>query len=143
METINRSALLDNLSAFLESRPGLQPGNYATAADYRAEYRRINNDLKAGRRLLAAVGWRESITAGDILAASRRAYSGRLAIDPATGVIDYCTGQYYPTEYRRAVCAVLALALWDHARADHDNGDELRRYFRREFGANLGRRFFN
>jgi hypothetical protein len=26
--------------------------------------------------------------------------------------IDYCTGQYFPTEYRKAVCAVLASALW-------------------------------
>lgn len=30
--------------------------------------------------------------------------------------VDYCTGQYFPTEYRRAVCAVLASALWDYTR---------------------------
>lgn len=32
--------------------------------------------------------------------------------------IDYCTGQYWPTEYRRAVCAVLASALRDYQRAN-------------------------
>lgn len=30
--------------------------------------------------------------------------------------VGYCTGQYFPTEYRRAVCAVLASALWDYVR---------------------------
>jgi hypothetical protein len=30
--------------------------------------------------------------------------------------LDYCTGQYWPTEYRAAVCAVLASLLWAHAR---------------------------
>jgi hypothetical protein len=30
--------------------------------------------------------------------------------------IDYTTGQYYPTEYRRAVAAVCAGALWDYIR---------------------------
>jgi hypothetical protein len=30
--------------------------------------------------------------------------------------LDYCTGQYFPTEYRRAACAVLASALWSAKR---------------------------
>ena len=30
--------------------------------------------------------------------------------------IDYCTGQYFPTEYRRAVAAICAGALWDWVR---------------------------
>ena len=32
--------------------------------------------------------------------------------------LDYCTGQYWPTEYRAAACAVLASALWAYWRAD-------------------------
>lgn len=35
---------------------------------------------------------------------------------PGAVTIDYCTGQYWPTEYRRAVCAVLASAIWDYWR---------------------------
>lgn len=31
--------------------------------------------------------------------------------------IDYCTGQYWPTEYRRAVCSVAASTLWDWVRS--------------------------
>lgn len=30
--------------------------------------------------------------------------------------IDYCTGQYWPTEYRAAVCSVAASTLWDWVR---------------------------
>ncbi len=30
--------------------------------------------------------------------------------------IEYTTGQYMPTEYRKAVCAVLASALWEYTR---------------------------
>lgn len=38
--------------------------------------------------------------------------------------LDYCTGQYWPTEYRRAVCAVLRTALWDRWRADAEEGQK-------------------
>jgi hypothetical protein len=45
--------------------------------------------------------------------------SMRCGICNATGKVsrdtvrtDYCTGQYFPTEYRKAACAVLAAALW-------------------------------
>jgi hypothetical protein len=42
----------------------------------------------------------------------------RAAVLPPTSrvSIGYCTGQYFPTEYRRAVCAVLASALWEYTR---------------------------
>ena len=45
-----------------------------------------------------------------------RAFSGRLSWDGAS--LSYCTGQYYPTEYRLAAAAVLRAALWDYWRAN-------------------------
>jgi hypothetical protein len=87
--------------------------------------------------------------------------------------IDYCTGQYFVTEYRRAACAVLASALWeytrercmpsgpnreklssgdvtywlDSARAGKGDfvaaGDWLRAHFAREFGRGIASRWFN
>lgn len=83
--------------------------------------------------------------------------------------IEYTTGQYFPTEYRRAACAVLASALWAYARenmpkpngkitrfdsegeflSEHDNiegktpGDWLRAHFARRFGRNIAARWFN
>lgn len=65
--------------------------------------------------------------------------------------LEYCTGQYYPTEYRRAVCAVLASALWHHYREDmaaaarlgESAGDAVRRGMRRIVPAHVARIWFN
>ena len=109
---------------------------------------------------------RRGITAQQILDASQSAYNGRLTIvlDGDQVRIDYYAGQYWPTEFRRAVCAVFAEALWKHARehympdpiADADGNryyvrqgkqlsanDWLRAYFRVEFGTHVARRWFD
>lgn len=146
---------------------------------YRAEVRSIGQDLRDARELLRAVTWRESI-ATEALKQAFNAYSGRLSVTtwpaqygadacpgrpcsadcdhrgaPWTAALDYCTGQYWPTEYRRAACAVLASALWDAYRAgmpetptiDGESnlspGDRIRRHFRREFGRSMQQRWFN
>ncbi len=62
--------------------------------------------------------------------------------------VDYCTGQYFPIEYRRAACAVLAAALWDYYRADippetEKRGDKLRAKFKRMFGTRIQKRWFD
>lgn len=186
-----KQAILDALDAFVNQRPGMDPHNYGDWKSYRSESRSITRDLHNYRTLRRAVAWRDSITAEDLKAAFR-AYSGRLTCkvewhqyDAATCpgapcgdccdhrgapyrvTLDYCTGQYFPTEYRKAACAVLASALWDRKREDmpaprgkltrtrgpftteHDNiegmtpGDWMRRSFRREFGAALQRRYFD
>lgn len=51
----------------------------------------------------------------DVIEASKRAFSGRLTLVRSRAhdgesdhyTIDYCTGQYWPTEYRAACAAVL------------------------------------
>lgn len=176
-----KEAILDALTAFMNQRSGMDPRNYGDWKSYRAESRSVTRDLHDARTLLRAVMWRDSITADDLLAAFR-AFSGRLSCNvyepgktyggpgvtfsyPVLTVkLDYCTGQYFPTEYRKAVCAVLASALWDRKRADmpkptlHHNtetgemveryngmraGDWIRDSFRREFGRGLAGRYFN
>lgn len=159
-ELTERECILNLLGAFMRQRSGLDWRNYGDAASYRAEQRSITRDLHHARTLLTAVRWRSSITA-DHLRAAFRAFSGRLSYDPAKRRLDYCTGQYFPTEYRRAVCAVLAAALWDYAREnmpdpdagtpEHEPrrygglsaGDWLRRYFHREFGRAISKRWFD
>lgn len=111
--------LLQALRAFARQRPGLEFGNYGELKAYRAELRSITKDLQHAQELLTAVALRDSITADAIVTASKRAYSGRLTItEPKPGrfALDYCTGQYFPTEYRPAVCAALSAALWEYAR---------------------------
>ena len=84
-----------------------------------------------------------------LIDASERAFSGRLSIVENDGkvTIDYCTGQYWPTEYRAVVCAVLASALWEYHLPDIQNtdnkGDAIRAKFRRMFGRGIQSRWFN
>lgn len=124
MET-RKQAILAALDKFTRQRAGLEFGNYGDVASYRSEQRSITKDLHHYRELERYVMLRDSITADMLLEAARRAYSGRLEIvEPNTPSkynpclkssivrIEYCTGQYFPTEYRRAACAVLSAAIW-------------------------------
>ena len=145
---MQKTDLIETLRAFAAQRPGLEWANYGDAASYRAESRDITRDLNHARQLLRAVEWRDSITAEDILSAARGAYSGRLSIregKEGKPVIDYCAGQYFPKEYRKAVCAVCASALWDYMRRNNPSldGNGLRKRFRAEFGAAIARRWFD
>jgi hypothetical protein len=198
-----KQAIIGALYTFIGQRPGLEYGNYGDVPNYRAEVRAIGKDLTQARELLRYVELRASITGDDIIAASERAYSGRLSIvardsfecmscahkwtniahvadvsdlcpkckrehvyhRPAGFAVDYCTGQYFPTEYRKAVCAVLSQAIWNWTSAHampaptlHHNsetgetvqrfkglrvGDYLRASFKREFGRGMASRWFN
>lgn len=117
--TNDREAILDLLARFIDSRPGLEFANYGDVSAYRSEQRSITRDRDHARTLLAYVRWNRSIDGAALRAAFRNAYSGRLSLDTdAKGVLrlHYTAGQYYPTEYRRAACAVLASAIWDYWR---------------------------
>lgn len=143
----NTEKILDALDRFVRQRPGFDPGNYDCSGSYRSERRSVTRDLHDYREL------RWFATVLDVphsaLIDGFRAYSGRLSWDGEK--LDYCTGQYFPTEYRKAACAVLAAALWDHrrdeyaaaARPGESAGDAIRRQFRQEFGTGLARRWFN
>lgn len=114
-----KESVCNALAVWIRQRPGLEYGNYGDAASYRAEIRSIARDKRDAETLLAAVRWRESITGQDIIEAAKGAYSGRMTItahSSGKASIDYCTGQYWPTEYRRAAAAVLAGTLWTYAR---------------------------
>ena len=159
-----KQKIIDALRAFAHKRPGLEYGNYGDPVAYRAEMRAITKDLHQARALLRYIELRASISAADIIKASKSAYSGRLTIG-ADATIDYCTGQYWPTEYRRAVCAVLAQVIWAWQRDQclpaptlHHNsetgetverykgqraGDYLRASLKREFGRGMAARWFN
>jgi hypothetical protein len=141
---MDKQAILSTLRKFARQRPGLEFGNYGDAKAYRSELRAITRDLAHAETLLSAVEWSD-IDAEDILRASN---GGRLEItvDGERVRIDYCTGQYFPTEYRKAVCRVLAGALWEHVRYNTEGNDLARRiraHFRREFGRGIASRYFN
>ena len=113
-EKIEKSMILGSLAHFIAQRPRLETGNYVSCGNdrqgwraLRQERRSITKDLKTARFLLPMV--QAQVTLG-ILLESFRAYSGRLEWNGIK--LNYTTGQYFPTEYRKSVCAVLSLALW-------------------------------
>ena len=75
------------------------------------------------------------------------AFSGRLEItERSDGAIkiDYCTGQYFPTEYRKAACAVLAYSLWHYWRdCGYDTYEQIQKQARAELGRGIASRWFN
>ena len=107
-------AILAALDRFIRQRPGLEYCNYGDPQAYRAEMRRITRDLNHARVLLRRIEW-SSISGIDLMNAAR---SGRLKFEatPDGVKVDYCTGQYFPTEYRAAVARLCASALWDWTR---------------------------
>lgn len=149
----SKALILNLLANWIKQRPGLEYANYGDVTSYRAEVRSIGRDLADARTLLRAVEL-SGVTA-ETLRGAFRAFSGRLTLTETTDgrlKLDYCTGQYWPTEYRRAVCAVLAAALWDYYRdgwaeaaeaKGERAGDFIRAQFRRMFGRRMQQRWFD
>jgi len=154
---MNKQDIINALYTFAHKRPGLEYRNYVSdwrdylgRKAYAAESRSITKDLREARVLLRKVEL-SGISAEQLIDAARHNFSGRLSInqnDKGEVIIDYCTGQYWPTEYRRAVCAVLAGALWAYRRDDipahvENKGQYLRDKFAKEYGRGLASRWFN
>ena len=112
--TTEKELILSTLGKFIAQPPRLEVGNYVSSGNdrqgwraLRQERRGITRDLKTAKFLLPMV--QAQVPLG-ILLESFRAYSGRLEWNGIK--LNYTTGQYFPTEYRKSVCAVLSLALW-------------------------------
>ena len=141
---VKKQTIIDALNAWVSQRPGLDYRNYGDVSSYRAEMRSIGKDLQHARALINYVAWHDSITAEMILDAAK---SGRLSIVVTDGTvaINYCTGQYWPTEYRPAVCRLLSSVIWYWLRdnmLDPATGNDIRRQAARELGTIIARRWF-
>ena len=139
---MEKTQILSALRAFVRQRPGLDFGNYGDVSAYRAEVRSITKDLHHAEELIRAVELRS--ISGDAIVKSA---TSRLSIESTDkGVrVDWCPGQYWPTEYRRGVAASLAYALWNYWRDEcgYDTGDKIRAEARRSLSRAVARRFFN
>jgi len=156
-KTASKETLLEALRLFIAQRSGIDRRNYqsdwrdtAGAAAFMADYREILRDGRDARRLLEYVAGRAGITAERILATS----SGNGRLDwcyrgDKIG-LDYCTGQYFPTEYRAAACSMLAGLVWRYLADDFadcpNTGEQaaaVRKAARRIFGRGIASRWFN
>jgi hypothetical protein len=114
--TNSKSIALRALILFAAQNPGFEWANYATgnwaesARAYRGDSRPVSRQWQ---KILALLWATDAVTDEDMVAASERAFSGRLSFvrrGDGWGV-GYCAGQYWPTEYRAASGAVLETAV--------------------------------
>lgn len=155
---MNKSKLIEALHDWIARRPGLSPADYCgDLSAYRSDARRITKDLNDARYFLDYVAIRDSITAEQILDAAKNNFSGRLSITPVyvqnSGCyglkpeicryeLEYCPGQWWAMEYRKAAAAVLKGAIWEWLREGRTEADTVRKAARREFPASIARRWF-
>lgn len=145
METTHHTKTEDLILAFLAKRPGLDPRNYCTPRDggegyriYRREAAEIARDKQDA---LALLNWaRLACTEAQLRAVFSDA-SDRLCI--IGNALEYYAGQYWPTEYRAAVCRKLASLFWHAVPYADGHRDTVRKKAVRYFGKGVASRWFN
>ena len=142
---VSKQTIIDALNAWVSQRPGLDYGHYGDVSSYRAEMRSITRDLQHARAMINYVAWHDSITAEMILDAADNGGRLSIVVNGDTVAIDYCTGQYWSTEYRPAVCRLLSSVIWHWIgdnMLDPVTGNDIRRQAARELGTSIARRWF-
>lgn len=116
MKGLTKKRMLSLLRQWVDQDPELERENYGSSGSYASDAKSIEQAGKHARLLLLLVEWRDDIDAKLLLNAFASTYSGRLSFSQAPGtrrwMVDYCTGQYWPAEYRSAVCYGLVQALY-------------------------------
>lgn len=133
-----RETLLALIAKHVAQRSGIDFRNYSDRESFMGDYRTILQHGRDARTMLRAIELRPSIDAAAIIEGFR-AYSGRLSLSEDGKSLEYVTGQYFPTEYRAAACAVLSSILWAYWRMDGYAGGDWGTHIRKEASRNLGR----
>lgn len=144
---MNPSNIPSLLWDFASRRPGLDFANYGDISSYRKESREITADLHDFRELFGLASSRVPDFA-ERLEKALTTSSGRLTLE--NGQIQYCTGQYFPTEYRPAASRAVANILWnDYANETNDKGErlykdghEIRKALRRRLSRRVFKNYF-
>lgn len=140
-----KDEIISALHKYISQRSGIEWANYGGSREsFMGDYRQILKHGKDARALLSFVASRNLCTASDILKEGRN----RLTFTERDGSIslEYCAGQYFALEYRGAVCQLLAAVAW-HYFADgvtgENQGDQIRKKCKRQFGRGIASRWFN
>lgn len=101
---MDKHEVSEKFYAWVNQKPGLEWVNYGNSAALRSEYRKI---AQQKTRACEALNVFNALPYDEIcLRSAMRYFSGRLSFDKS-GNLQYCTGQYWPTEYRLAAAVVL------------------------------------
>jgi len=120
---IKDNPAIASLVEFAAQNSGLDFANYGDRTAYRAEARSINQDWRRFKSALA-IAATEGVTDKEVIAEAPHAFSGRLEwvdkdylrknhdmnTDYQRQGWNYTTGQYFPTEYRKAAATLLEYA---------------------------------
>lgn len=153
--TINTIELLNK---FINQRAGLCFANYGDVKAYRAESREITKDRADYYELLRLAQSRYSVwvegkqvsNLNEVLTDYLSKTGGRLALKGER--LEYCTGQYFPTEYRPAANRVLANLIFASYRDEietntpnpvYKDGEAIRKAIKRNISRRVMNNYFN
>lgn len=108
MKSLNREKLTGAMKAFAYSKPGFELLNYSSETSYKSDYRHYKKDADFNREKMKYIDLiNDGLTDDEIRYCFEHSFSGRLSIADDGESLNYCTGQYYPTEYQAALRAVI------------------------------------
>lgn len=136
---------IEKLKNFVNQRPGFEFANYGSMKNYRADYTEALKDKHSFYELLALA--QNFVTYSELqetLFIYLKRNSGRLTLDENNN-LQYCVGQYFPTEYRAAACRILAGLLWDIIRDLYPQftGTEIRKFITKRLTTRNSKLYFN
>jgi hypothetical protein len=134
---------VEKLTKFVNQRPGLDFNNYGDISSYRKESAEITRDRNDYFELLSFAFSRINDLNTKLNEYFERT-TGRLTVTSA-GNLEYCTGQYFPTEYRPAANRVLANLIWESYLEEniYEDGIAIRKAIKRRVSRRIARYYFN
>lgn len=140
---------IEKLTKFVNQRPGLDFCNYGDSKSYNAESREITRDRNDFYELLSLFLRRYEGGANDALTKELTNTTGRLTLKGDN--LEYCTGQYFCTEYRPAANRVLVSLIWNSYRDEKNSegepvyktGPEFRKAIKSNLSRRIGKLYFN
>lgn len=143
---MNKLDLSNEILRFLNQRPGMDPRNYCSPRDngegwraYRREAAEVARDKRDAHALL---NWAFMACEDQKLLEAFSIQGDRLSL--VNGRLEYYAGQYYPTEYRKAVCRKLASLFWHSVPFESgQHKKNVQKKARAYFGRGIASRWFN
>lgn len=141
---------IEKLTKFVNQCPGLDFSNYGDVSAYCSESTEITRDRSDYFELLS-LAFSRIDNLNEQLTNYLKNTSGRLKLNDADN-LEYCTGQYFPTEYRPAANRVLRDLIWASYRDEieantpnnvYKNGHEIRKAIKRRVSRRIARNYFN
>lgn len=111
---------VEKIEKFVNQRSGIVFRDYAENGRdiegikaFNSDYRQIINDRQDFYSILnLAIRRLTETKLNEMLTEVLTTRDGRLTMNKETGKLNYCEGQYFPTEYRKAAARIVANMVW-------------------------------